>query len=278
VPKTAKPKAPTPIKLPDLVTGVDEYWIFGLDPSLSRTGYALSILHPSTGLTEWAEIGSVKPVESSNPVWVRSKLLALHVKHLLLDKVGARSTDGKVRRLIISLEQPPPGNDWLSSINRIFHVELFGDNLGHQGQLEDYFSTINVLHTNANTLRSIMGLVQRGNKNKAENQAKAKEFVPDGLFPEIDTDACDGVLLSMMGSYVANLQLGHVDTVPEKALNSLCSAAQIVKGKGRNHRILTQGSLWRAEYWYTYECKTYQIAIKDAKLKTKSLRKENVIL
>jgi hypothetical protein len=277
MPKTAKPKAPTPLKMPDLVTDVDEYWIFGLDPSLSRTGYALSSVD-SQGLLDWYEIGSVKPSESSDPVWLRSKLLALHVKELLIEKIRIQSMDGKRRKLIISLEQPPPGNDWLSSINRIIHAEMFSPTEVHRWTLDYFFTSVNVLHTNASTLRSIMGLVQRGNQNKKENQAKAYEFVPKGLYPEIDTDACDGVLLAMMGSYVANLHLGYTDAVPPRALTSLCSAAQIVKGKGRNQKILTQGSLWRAEYWYTYERKPYQIAIKDAKLKTKSLRKANVIL
>ena len=169
-----KRKEPKPIelKVPSPVEGITDWIILGLDPSLSRTGY--SIMHVGEQGSTWIEVGSIKPESASEPVWIRSKAIALAIQQKLYVAEGwliRKELFPSKTGLIISFEAPTPGNDWLSTISRILHLVLLD-----QGSPTDCFARVFVQLTNAATLRRLMGLVQRGN-NKKENVAKAYTFL-----------------------------------------------------------------------------------------------------
>lgn len=256
MPRAKKTIREIPLLIPNELD-LGKVWVVGLDLSLSRTGYAISTFSKENQSSIWCSIGSIKPDLSNNPVWLRSKLLALYVKDLLtnIPKTPEKQT------LILSFEQAPPGNDWLSSLNRVFHVVLLED-----GNLADRFDNVYLMHTNASTLRSVMGLVKKGAKNKVENIAKGYEFISSTSFPSLDSDACDGVLLAVMGTYAAMAHMDLRSLIPTKALETLCNSTLETKGKGNRARIQTKGLLHRPEYWTKYEYKPYVLAMKDAKV------------
>ncbi|VVB50760.1 Uncharacterised protein [uncultured archaeon] len=73
-----KPKKVIPINVPPPMD-IDEWIVIGIDPSLSRTGFAISHIQPSGQLTghKWLTIGSVKPDSAKEPIWIRGKAMAL---------------------------------------------------------------------------------------------------------------------------------------------------------------------------------------------------------
>ena len=172
--------------------------------------------------------------------------------------------------LIISMEYPTPRNDYLVALNRIIHLVFFED-----GFLAERFREVRVMTTNASTLRSLMRLTKKGSQNKGENILRAYEFIDKAEFPELDSDACDAVLLAMMARYTSAVLLGAPGEVPDNFLNSLCSATQEVKGAGKNAHTVTKGLLHRTEYWYKYERKPYVVCVKDASNPKKGLNRIN---
>jgi hypothetical protein len=147
----------------------------------------------------------------------------------------------------------------LSSISRILHLVLLNSESGLSR-----FDKIHVQMTNASTLRSLMGLTKRGNDNKKENVAKAYEFLDKDKYHNLDTDACDAVLMAMMARYSAAILLGHPEGVPERFLTAMCNATEEVVGKGRNAKTRTKGILHRREYWTLYERKQYDVLLRDS--------------
>jgi hypothetical protein len=222
----------------------------------------------------WWDIGSAKPDKiedehhSRTTLWIRSKLIAMFLREFLKLTQGDKRTG-----LIISMEYPTPTNDFLVALNRIIHVVLFDDK-----SLESKFGEVRILTTNASTLRSLMGLKQRGAKNKQENILKAYEYVDNQTYPELDSDACDAVLMAVMGRYAATIMLGKSDQIPPRFLTSLCNATEEIKGKGRNARTVIKGILHRPEYWYTYELRSYGIGIKDASNPKKALQRKYFLI
>lgn len=271
--KIKEPPAPPVLRIPDPSGGIDQWLILGIDPSLSRTGYAFMLVTKSdtsdTGTSaRWLDVGSLKPGDSSDPVWVRSKAVALTLRQLLhkaMDELGGMRGFARTG-LIISLEAPTPQNDFLTSISRILHLVLL-DEATHLNA----FSKVYVQMTNASTLRSLMGLTKQGAKNKVENVARAYEYLNQGLYPNLDTDACDAVLMAMMGRYSAAILLGHPEGVPTRFLTAMCNATEEVVGKGRNCRTRTKGILHRPEYWSLYERKQYDVLLRDARIKKAKL-------
>ena len=280
----AKNKKAVVLKVPAPLQEVKQWLILGLDPSMSRTGYALMRVRrkledddPGTRAT-WLSAGSVKPEVASEPIWLRGKMMALHLRNIVEDasaqilstdptacnltlRPEAFWTDEKKEPslgLIISMEYPTPMNDFLVALNRIIHLVFFETDLWQR------FATVRVLTTNAATLRSLMGLTKTGAKNKGENIARAYDFIDKTAYPKLDTDACDAVLLGMMARHTASILMGHVDEVPDKHLLSLCNAAQEVKGKGTRSRIITKGLLHRKEYFYDYVKNNYVLLVRDA--------------
>jgi hypothetical protein len=177
-PKRAKKaKAPVECMEPDVMPEIKRWFIYGLDPSLSRTGYALQEVRLDGDRTKarWVEVGSIKPDDASDPIWIRSKNIALGLKALL---PGIDASEIAETGLILSMEFPTPTNDFLTSLSRIIHLVFF-DGPGvptpesDRSILANNFGAIRVLLTNAATLRSLMGLTMRGAKNKTENIAKA---------------------------------------------------------------------------------------------------------
>ena len=259
-----KKKKEIPLLIPPKQEGVNRWVILGIDPSLTRTGYSVSTVtldeSGQSTVFEWKEIGSVKPEVSSNPVWVRGKALALYLKDVMRKyREQPKYCEQGPTGLIISMEYPTPRNDFLVALNRILHLVFFED-----GQFAENFNPIRVLTTNAATLRSLMNLKKTGN-NKGENISRAYEFIDRGIYPNLDSDSCDAVLLSMMARHTASILLGVPQEVPERVLTSLCNATQEAKKRGDMIvKIQTKGSLHRPEYWYTYETNNYTVCIRDA--------------
>ncbi len=283
--RALRPKKPVPIEIPPWMRDVDAWLVVGLDPSLSRTGYALSLIkqdsEPTKTAIEWLAVGSVKPDSAANPIWVRGKAMALYLQQVIgkwadnaicplhfSDAGGAPLLKKRVG-LLVSLEFPTPMNDFLVALNRIIHLVFF------EGDFHKRFAAVRVLSTNAATLRSLMGLTMRGAKNKKENILRAYSFVDRATWPSLDTDSCDAVLLSIMGHYAATIMLGLGDNVPGRFMTSLCNATKEAKGKGTRMRIITKGLLHRPEYFYPYERKNYTLLIKDAANPKPGLRREH---
>jgi len=268
------PKAITeiPLKFPEK-HDVDSWVVFGLDPSLSRTGHALLFVEglKDWSVAHWIDVGSAKPGETSDPVWVRSKLISLYLRDAIRELVARESHTWKGRvGLIISMEMPTPMNDFLVALNRVLHITMLEEIRNFPppttGGLPFEFAEVHVLHTNASTLRSLMGLTKRGDKNKVENQVKAHEYLDDPKgFPQLDTDACDAVLLAVMGRFAASILLGLEKEVPQRFKQCLTSSEVVIKGKGRNQRTEIKGLLHNKRYWYTYAPRDYAIMLKDAR-------------
>ena len=288
--KSMKKAKEIPLRYPSPIAGVTDWIVMGLDPSLSRTGYALMhvgfpkypqgladgypcnhpgclshISHPCEGCgrtaglrsssAEWLQVGSIKPEVAANPVWIRSKGMALFLKDQLL-RWCATSKEGF--GLLISTEFPTPMNDFLVALNRVIHLVFF------EGDLWKRFSAIRVLSPNASTLRSLMGLSKTGRTNKSENILRAYDFIYKQQYPHLDPDSCDAVLLAMMGRHVTSLLLDRPAEVPENFLRTFCSDVQKPKGKGRNMRMVTSGILHRPEYLYEYKAQPYVFCERNA--------------
>lgn len=182
----------------------------------------------------WIEVGSIKPENAGDPVWVRSKATALALREKLNPIIGWLIEHGikpSTTGLIISFEAPTPQNDFLTSISRILHVVL----LDKDGPAQD-FAQVNIQLTNAATLRRLMGLVQRGRDNKKENVAKAFTYLDKGSFPNLDTNACDASLMAIMARYTAAILMGLPHTVPERFLIAFEAV-----GKGTSKGTRTKG-------------------------------------
>ncbi len=282
-----KSKKVIPLDIPAKMD-VDAWLVVGIDPSLSRTGYALAEVSAAGQLTghRWLTVGSVKPDSAADPIWVRGKAMSLFLKRVITKThhslifpenfdLGDEAPTKRVG-LLISLEYPTPMNDFLVALNRILHLVLF-----EQSEVNNFtsqFATIRILTTNAATLRSLMNLKMRGAANKKENIVRAYEHIQHNLWPSLDTDSCDAVLLAEMGRHAATIMLGHDYNVPEHIKNSLCNSNKEVKGKGTRVRIITKGLLHRDEYWYPYEPKEYTLLVKDAANPKPGLKRENFTL
>jgi hypothetical protein len=305
-----KAKTPPPLSIPEPNAHIKRWIVLGLDPSMTRTGFAVLDVRPQpyadipdrshyepsevkTGMGThaiWLAAGSVKPekIEDSglhprNTLWIRGKAMAIYLRELVKTlNTSKRSEKGDFHvcstpeccksdvGLIISMEFPTPMNDYLVALNRIIHLIFFED-----GALEEMFGEIHILTTNASTLRSLMHLTKKGAQNKSENILRAYDFIDKSRFPELDSDACDAVLLAMMGRHVSSILLGAASEIPDNYLNSLCNATQEVKGSGRNQHTVTKGLLHRIEYWYRYTRKSYVVCVKDASNPKKSLSRTN---
>jgi hypothetical protein len=287
MPRAVKVKEPIPLLFPDPNQRIKRWIILGLDPSVSRTGFALLDVRPALAHTPeegpytdagWLAAGSAKPdkidddlLDARTTVWIRAKAVALYLREVI--KSVAPPIDPEKDSdvgLIVSMEYPTPRNDYLWTMNRIINLVLFDDS-----EVAEAFGEVRIMLTNPSTLRSLHGLTQKGNQNKGENILKAYEFIDRKRFPQLDSDACDAILLCMMGRHAASIALGTKEEVPERFLTSMCNATQETKGKGRNAYVRTKGQLHRTEYWYKYERRDYAVAVKDASNPKKNLSRVN---
>jgi hypothetical protein len=297
MPRAVKVKEPTPLLVPQPDTHIKRWIVVGLDPSMSRTGFTLLDVRPALAHTPeegpytdaiWLAAGSIKPefqeadLHSRNTIWIRGKAIATYLREVVKSVAPPKKNPNDLHicnlpeccrpevGLIISMEFPTPRNDYLVALNRIIHLIFFED-----GELTELFGDIRFLITNASTLRSLMGLTQKGSKNKVENILKAYEFIDKSRYPQLDSDACDAVLLAMMARHAASVMMGITSEIPERFLISLCNGTQEVKGNGRNAHTITKGLLHRIEYWYRYQRRQVGVAIKDASNPKKSLSRVN---
>ena len=123
-------------------------------------------MHVGEQGSTWIEVGSIKPESASEPVWIRSKAIALAIQQKLYVAEGwliRKELFPSKTGLIISFEAPTPGNDWLSTISRILHLVLLD-----QGSPTDCFARVFVQLTNAATLRRLMGLCSTRQQQEGE--------------------------------------------------------------------------------------------------------------
>lgn len=264
------PKRPKEIELliPDPIPDVDRWIILGLDPSISRTGYAIMLVERKEDKSgaSWIKVGSLKPdTDASTPTWIRAKSVALTVTSILADTMEQLVVDDEwIKRtgLIISMEAPTPQNDFLNTISIVLRIFL----LDIEGVMGKYLRAMRcfVQLTNAATMRSLMGLVQKGAGNKKENITRALLFLGEG-YANLDTDACDGVLMAMMARYSASILLGFPYTISERFLQALCDGTQVEAKKGGRAIIRTKGLLHRPEYWMAHQHSEYTVKLRDAR-------------
>src|SRR5208337_3504860 len=98
------PKKEIPLIIPPKVEEIDRWVILGLDPSMSRTGYAMLDVYPATEapatVAKWILAGSVKSdtiengMHPRNTIWLRAKLMALHLRSLLESRSWDASLPG----------------------------------------------------------------------------------------------------------------------------------------------------------------------------------------
>jgi hypothetical protein len=295
MPRAAKVKEPIPLSIPPADTQIKRWIVLGLDPSMSRTGFALLDVRPtldnaSTSDAIWLAAGSVKPDkiedatgDARSTVWIRAKAIATYIREMVKSVAPAPKPQGDLEGygdfdpapaksdvgLIICMEYPTPQNDYLWSVNRIINLIMFEDH-----QVASKFGCVRIFLVNASTNRSVMGLIQKGN-NKGENITKAYEFIDKARFPELDPESCDGVLMAIWGRHAASVMLGTSGEIPERFLLTMCRGDQRIKGKGRNAHAIINGILHRNEYWYRYERSSYSVAIKDASNPKKNLSRLN---
>lgn len=237
-----------------------DFLVVGIDLSLSRTGYSISLIRKNSNIQEIIKIGSFKPERSSDPIWIRSTLIGIS---LLKEIEKALSTIDITPNIILSMETPTPMNDFLTSLNRVVTSVLFSEN----SILHRY--SVNTLSVNASTLRSAMNLTQRGAGNKKENIEKAYSFVSSIEYPGVDSDSCDGILLTQMGIYASLILNGQFQDVPDNIIKILCEDREIIKGKGRNQKISTKGLFHNPLYWFSYTKSEYSVIVKDARIPPK---------
>jgi len=261
--KKIKPTLAELIKIPP-IHDIEEWVVVGIDPSLSRTG--LCLLNNLGDHWRWSHIASLKPFDASYPTWVRAIMMAEYIL------ASVNKLDGCIpdilgdftptKGLIITLEAPTPMNDHLNIVNKILHTIIVPG-------LNIHFKEVYIQHVNAMTMRSCFGLKATGN-NKYENIQKAQEFAPAAIYPGIDSDSCDAILLSQFGRYTADFFLGkELSEIPDRIALALCDFTDVEKGKGRNAYVVKKGILYNPAYWFKYEPTEYSISIKDARIPPK---------
>src|SRR5208337_3871905 len=252
----AKSKKVIPLDIPAPMPDIDGWLVVGLDPSMSRSGYAIMYVDARVDGEKpcalWQDVGSVKPSEASEPIWVRGKAMATFLRETISRAYSLIGHPPRVG-LIIAMEYPTPMNDFLVALNRIIHLVFFENDFYKQ------FAAVRVLTVNAATMRSLMSLTMRGSQNKKENIQRAYQYINQQRWPSLDTDSCDAVLFTVIGKHAAAIMLGIPESVPENIKNTLCNSNKEVKGKGTRVRIITKGLLHREEYWYPYLRKEYTV-------------------
>lgn len=259
-PRVKKVKPEIVLALPEVKPEVTQWVILGLDPSLSRAGFSIMLMAHEPSENYWHRVGSVKPDDTSDDIWIRARGMGNAILSVLQEKDVVNYCKAAKTGLLLSYEAPTPGNDYLNSANIQIRSALLTSDLS-------MFAEIFELKTNASTMRSIMGLKATGSTNKKENQAKAWEFLPQVVYPGLDTDACDAVLFTKIGEWSVRLfrhGLGTL-TVPDNFRTRFCDSTLVVKGKGRNAYTVPRGVLLNPDYWFKYTKQPRKFAIKDAR-------------
>lgn len=203
--------------------------ILGLDLSLTRTGFATLICEG--GVASWGGIGSLTPRDpkgcKKQESWVRATALGIAIRSRATQLLRERPS----APLIISIEFPDPKNSYLMGLNQVIQTILW--TADDQGGLGGDHGILYRLAINASTLRATLRLT--GTTDKDSNLGLAYGYVPKDLYPALDSDSCDAVLLAMMGRYAVQVFRGEEDLVPIKPRCTLCSLE--VKQKFRTDKV-----------------------------------------
>ena len=207
----------------DGTTEIQNWAILGLDLSLSRTGFAALLLEG--GVRTWSDVGSYTITEPGIDTWARAQAYAIGIGMELESLWKACTTRGGTWGLLIAMEWPDPENSYLMGLNQVIQTSLWNPSIPYY----QAFSELRRMSVNAMTLKSVMELPQ--GSTKKDNQAQAQTFLPKSAYPNLDTDACDAVLLCQFASWGVSMLQGHFDTVPIKAQASLARDEMKVKVK-----------------------------------------------
>lgn len=301
-PKLAKVRTPAPslkekempMGLPqDRLPGVTRWVILGVDGSLSSTGFSTMLVGPDG--QSWHGIGSVSPGTRDEHPWIRSKAMGLHVCSVLRSKEVVDFCQEAPTGLLLSYEAPTVGADALQIANMGLRMALRSDIIV-MGQFSEHWE----LMTNAATMRTIMGLVEKGSQNKKENKAKAWTYVGEKEFPNMDNDSCDATIFTMLGLWTTRLFRDGIEgaEAPERFKRRFCDltgdykvvtrfvagdkAGKVVpKGAKKGlradeitrERVATDlhGVLHRANYWFPYKESPREVKVRDSRIKTARL-------
>ena len=252
-------------------TEIQNWAILGLDLSLARTGTAV-LYHRGGGLA-WGETGSY--TQSSEPdTWARSQAYAVGIG-MTLERIWQCCRElGGSWGLAVVLEYPDPENSFLMGLNQVIQASLWNPSIPYYAD----FAELRRMFVNASTLRSVMGLPP--GSTKADNQRVAQTFLPMGGYPNLDTDACDAVLLCQYAAWGIDLLQHRPEQVPPKAQLSLAKPGVKVKVKvnSKNGEVMsrkeTQAALlYNPELWTKIELPT-TIILKKANAVAKKARLE----
>lgn len=234
---------------------VDSWVVLGLDPSLSRTGVALMTID-NTGHAEFKTICSLAPTNSAVESWLRSKSMGKYIA----DNMIPMAKPGERLGLVICLEAATIGNDFLQIVSSVLKAALFASPAMMS------YERIIFTHINAATLRSVMALTKKGN-NKDENIEKAYTYIDRVEHLGLDSDACDAVLMAMMGRWTVALLQGMPKLVPEKAMQALTSEVVDMKKRGKKDVPVMKGIMNNPRYWFEVN-KDYNVSlvVRDSRL------------
>ena len=269
--KRAAAKPPAAIRT-DGTTEIQNWAILGLDLSLARTGYA--VLLTEGGRRSWREIGSYTQ-DSAPDTWARAQAYAIGIG-MALEQIWMECIRSRGGRwgLAIVMEYPDPENSYLMGLNQVIQASLWNPTIPYY----THFAELRRMFVNANTLRSVMGLPP--GSTKADNQRVAQTFLPTGGYPNLDTDACDAVLLCQYAAWGIDLLQHRPEQVPPKAQLSLAKPGVKVKVKvnSKNGEVMsrkeTQAALlYNPELWTKIELPT-TIILKKANAVAKKARLE----
>lgn len=238
--------------------GIKEWVVLGIDPSLSRTGIATCCIDEHN-TARWAFVGSARPASSHYAEWKRSRMIALEARKraaMARTSVLAEENVG----LVLVMEYPPPMNDYLSGMNRVFNAVFFENST--LSVFSDY-SEVWQMYVNAATLRKIMRLHETGD-NKDENIARAYEFISSEAAPNLDSDACDAVMLAMAGRYCLSGIIHGFDTIPKLAAESMFDSNVVPKKEGKKMVEAPCGFVHKPQYWFENKLETLGLKVKDA--------------
>jgi hypothetical protein len=220
--KRAAAKPPASIRT-DGHTSVRNWAILGLDLSLARTGYA--VLYLEDGKPKWGDIGSY--TQSNEPdSWARAQAYAIGIG-MTLERIWQTRCRHKAASwgLAVVMEYPDPENSYLMGLNQVIQTSLWNPAVPYYAD----FAELRRMLVNAATLRSVMGIV--GKTDKVLNHSIAQGFLPKGAYPNLDSDACDAVLLCRYAAWGIDLLQGRPELVPLKAQASLAKDEVKVKVK-----------------------------------------------
>jgi hypothetical protein len=221
------------------------------------------MLHIAGDDARWGFIGSLAPGDSSDLMWRRSKAIAKGVLTRLNIEIEDLNTKDPVG-LILAVEMAFPAGNGINliALNRVLMSHILVPSL------KNVFAEVRILSVLPQTLRSLMDL-PRDSKDKKANIVKAYEIISQEDHPYLDSDACDAVMMAMLGRCAAYALAGQTERLPNKILTAFCSSKpQARSAAGKIKKVMGMaGILHWQDYWATYIPAEVEMTVKSSKIK-----------